>query len=96
MDEEERLERTVAGSGAVALELLALLERGGSTQFASGFAVALDAAKTHPDWFAAIARQFRGPAMFDGDERRRLDWLVHQFPVSSVEARPERGGLHVV
>ena len=66
-------------------------------EFAGGFALGLEAAARHPEWLAAMSRQFvAGPSTFAPSVRLQIDQLVRVFPVSAVEPRPERGGLHVV
>lgn len=74
---DEMYDRVVAGSGAVVMSLLEALE---TQDLGTGFMVALDAAKVHPDWFAEMVRQFQGPATFSASARQQLDALVWLFP----------------
>lgn len=81
--------------------LVGTLMEAAGLQFAGGFALGLEAAARHPEWLAAMARQFVGKLSTEspsGGQQlgQQLVELVRLFPVSEMEPRPERGGLHVV
>lgn len=84
--------------------LMGTLMGAAGVQFAGGFALGLEAAARHPEWLAAMSRQFVAvaspPTPSTLSVRLQLDQLVRVFPVSAVEQalpeRPERGGPDVV
>lgn len=83
---DELYERVVAGSGRGVISLVAALDE---QSLGDGFMAALDAAKAHPDWFAAMVRQFQGPATLNAGVRLHLDMLVRLFPADPDLQVPE-------
>ena len=79
---DKTYERVVAGSGRGVMSLVEALD---AENLGAGFMAALDVAKAHPDWFAAMVRQFQGPATLNAGVRLQLDMLVRVFPADPDE-----------